>query len=43
MIAEKYSGNSVAELSRIVKEVWGQDGAIEIKKIKETENDNGRC
>jgi hypothetical protein len=38
-LAEKYSGNSVAELSRIVKEVWGQDGAIKIKKIKETENE----
>ena len=38
-MAKKYSGNSVTELSRIVKEVWGQDGAIEIKKIKETENE----
>lgn len=34
-MAKKYSGNSVAELARIVKEVWGQDGAIKIKKIME--------
>ena len=38
-MAKKYSGNSVAELSRIVKEVWGQDGAIKIEKIKETANE----
>jgi hypothetical protein len=36
-LAERYSGNSMAELWKIVKEEWAQDGAMEISKIKATE------
>ena len=36
-LAEEYSGNSIAELSKIAKEVWAKDDGLEIKMIKETE------
>ena len=36
-LAEEYSGNSMAELSNIAKEVWANDDALEIKMVKETE------
>jgi fumarate hydratase class II len=38
-LAEEYSGNSIAELSKIAKEVWAKDDALEIKIIKETEKE----
>lgn len=38
-LAEEYCGNSIAELSKIAKEVWAKDGALEIKMIKETEKE----
>jgi hypothetical protein len=38
-LAEEYSGNSMAELSKIAKEVWAKDDALEIKMIKETEKE----
>ncbi len=38
-LAEEYSGNSIAELSKIVKEVWAEDDAFEIKIIKETDKE----
>jgi predicted hydrocarbon binding protein len=38
-LAEEYSGNSIAELARIAKEVWAQDDGLEIKMIKETEKE----
>jgi hypothetical protein len=38
-LAEEYSGNSIAELSKIVKEEWANDDALEAKIIKETETE----
>ena len=38
-IAQDYEGNTLTELSKIVKEVWANDGAIEIKMIKETDSE----
>ena len=38
-LAEEYSGNTMGELTRIVKEVWSQDGAMKIKIIKENDNE----
>ena len=38
-LAEEYSGNSIAELSKIAKEVWAKDDGLEIKMIKETEKE----
>ena len=38
-LAEEYAGNSMAELSKIVKEVWAQDDGLEIKMIKQTEKE----
>jgi predicted hydrocarbon binding protein len=38
-LAEEYSGNSMAELSKIAKEVWAKDDALEIKMVKETEKE----
>ena len=37
-LALQYGGNTLAELSRIAKEVWAKDGALKIKMIKETDN-----
>jgi hypothetical protein len=39
MLAEGFSGNSIAEMSRIVKDVWAKDGALEIRILKETESE----
>jgi len=39
ILAEKYSGNSIAELKKIVKEIWARDDAIEIRMIKEDEKE----
>ena len=38
-MAQVYEGNTLTELSKIVKEVWADDGAIEIKMIKETDRE----
>ena len=38
-LAEAYSGNSISELSKIAKEVWAKDDALEIKMVKETEKE----
>jgi hypothetical protein len=38
-MALKYGGNTLAELSKIVKEVWAKDGALKIKMIKETDSE----
>jgi hypothetical protein len=34
-LAQEYSGNSVSELTKIVKEVWAQDDAMKIQMIRE--------
>jgi hypothetical protein len=38
-LAQEYSGNSMSELSRIVKEVWAKDGAMRIQIIRENDNE----
>ena len=38
-LALRYGGNTLAELSRIVKEVWAKDGALKIKMIKESDDE----
>ena len=38
-MAQVYKGNTLTELSKIIKEVWADDGAIEIKMIKETDRE----
>jgi hypothetical protein len=37
IMAEKYSGNSIKELGRIVREVWAEDDAMAIHILEETE------
>jgi predicted hydrocarbon binding protein len=38
-MAQEHEGNTLTELSKIVKEVWASDGAIEVKMIKETDDE----
>ena len=38
-LADKYGGNTLRELSKIVNEVWANDEAMEIKIIKEDEDE----
>jgi hypothetical protein len=38
-LASQYGGNTLAELSIIVKEVWAKDGALKIKMIKESDDE----
>jgi hypothetical protein len=38
-MALQYAGNTLAELSIIVKEVWAKNGALKIKMIKETDSE----
>ncbi len=38
-MALQYAGNTLKELSKIVKEVWAKDGALQIKMIKETDSE----
>jgi hypothetical protein len=38
-MAREYEGNTLTELSKIVKEVWADDDAIKIKMIKETDSE----
>ncbi len=35
--AREYSGNTLAELSKIVKEVWAKDNALTLKMLKEND------
>lgn len=37
-LADKYSGNSLEDLLKIVNEVWAKDGTLEIKNITLNEN-----
>ena len=38
-LGQEYSGNSMRELSKIVKEVWAKYGAMKIQIIRETDNE----
>ena len=38
-LAQEYSGNSMSELSKIVKEVWAKDGAMKIQIIRQNDNE----
>lgn len=38
-LAQEYSGNSMSELIKIVKEVWAKDGAMKIQIIRENDNE----
>jgi len=38
-LAQEYSGNSMSELTKIVKEVWAKDGAMKIQIIRENDNE----
>jgi hypothetical protein len=38
-LAQEYSGNTVSELAKIVKEVWAKDGAMRIQIIRENDNE----
>jgi len=38
-LADKYGGNTLKELSKIVNEVWANDEALKIKMIKEDEDE----
>ncbi len=37
MMAGKYGGNSLRELSRVVKEIWSEDDAIMIRMLEESD------
>jgi len=37
IMSEKYGGNSIKELGRIVREVWAEDDAMAIHNLEETE------
>ena len=38
-LADKYRGNTLVELSKIVNEVWANDDALKIKMMKEDEDE----
>ena len=38
-LAQEYSGNSVRELTKIVKEVWAKDDAMKIQIVRENDNE----
>lgn len=38
-LAEEYSGNTMNELAKIVREVWSKDGAMRIQIIRENDNE----
>ena len=38
-LAQEYSGNTMSELTKIVKEVWAKDGAMRIQIIRENDNE----
>lgn len=37
MMAERYGGNTMADLLRMVREVWAEDGALELEVLEQTE------
>ena len=37
IVAEKYGGNTIKELGRVVREIWAEDDAITIHVLEETE------
>jgi hypothetical protein len=37
-MAEKYGGNGIAELLRVIQEVWAHEKALELEVLEETEN-----
>ena len=37
IMAEKYGGNTMKDLGRVVKEIWAEDDAITIQVLEETE------
>lgn len=39
MLADKYGGNTLTELAKVVNEVWAKDDALKIKMIKENETE----
>jgi fumarate reductase iron-sulfur subunit len=38
MMTERYGGNSMADLLRVVREVWAEDGALEFDILETTED-----
>jgi hypothetical protein len=38
-MAKQYKGNTLAELSKIVKEVWAKNGALRLEMIRETDSE----
>lgn len=38
-LANQYQGNTLVELSKIVKEVWAKDGALKLEMIKENDSE----
>ena len=38
-LAQEYSGNTMSELTKIVKEVWAKDGAMRIQIIRENDDE----
>lgn len=38
MMAEKYGGNSLADLLRVIREMWAEEGALEFFILEETEH-----
>ncbi len=39
LLADKFKGNSISELSKLIREVWCDEGAMIIDVLKETENE----
>ena len=39
LLADKYKGNSMSELSKLIREVWCDEGAMVIDVLKENENE----
>ena len=37
IMAEKYGGNTMKELGRVVREIWAEDDAMTIQVLEETE------
>lgn len=38
-LAERFNGNSMFDLATMIREVWCEDGAMELKVLKETEEE----
>ncbi|MFC2103553.1 L-2-amino-thiazoline-4-carboxylic acid hydrolase [Bacteroidota bacterium] len=39
LLADKFNGNSISELSKLIREVWCDEGAMVIDILKENENE----